>query len=71
MFTAPEAEMAGIMSFASLNDAVAVVCSSRVHNSVCLLLRLFYGDPVVKTQQIFRKHFNIARHGKVHCRNTM
>jgi transposase len=25
----------------------------------------------VKTQRIFRKHFNIARHGSVPCRNTL
>jgi hypothetical protein len=28
------------------------------------------GDSVVKKQPIFRKHFYIAHHGKVPCRNT-
>jgi hypothetical protein len=36
-----------------------------------LLKRFFYGDSAVKTQCIFRKHFNIAHHGKVPCRNTI
>jgi len=29
------------------------------------------GDPSVTTQRLFRIHFNIPRHGRVPCRNTI
>jgi hypothetical protein len=40
---------------------------------VRLLLKRFFqnGDPFVKTQRIFRKHFKIARRGNVPWRNSV
>jgi len=29
------------------------------------------GDSTVTTQRLFRRHFNIPRHGRVPCRNTI
>jgi hypothetical protein len=75
MLATPEDEMAGTMSFASLTDAVAVGMvewSAHARNIVRLLITRFLNMvTLVKTQRIFLKHFNIARHGKVPCRSTI
>src|SRR5436190_6449323 len=31
----------------------------------------FKCDSVVKTQRLFRRHFNVGRHGHIPCRNTI
>jgi hypothetical protein len=71
----PEDEMAGTMSFASLTDAIAVAMEQlSVQNRAFIVEKFFFffsADSVVKTQQIFRRHFNIARHGKVPCPNAL
>jgi hypothetical protein len=60
------------MSFASLTDAAAVAMSSGVHNTVRSLLKRFLKMvTVVKTQQIFCKHFNTAHYSEVPCPNTI
>jgi hypothetical protein len=73
MLATPEDEMAGTMSFVSLTDAaaVAMVQSSAQHCEFTVETFFKNGDSVVKIQQIFRKHFNIACHRKVPCPNTI
>jgi hypothetical protein len=69
---APEDEMAGTMSFVRLIDAVAVAMEQWSAQQRALIVETFLKMvTVVKTQRIFRKHFNTARHGKVPCRNIL
>jgi hypothetical protein len=65
MLATPEDVMVGTMSFASLIDAVT--------EAMELWSNIFFlnGDSAVKIQQIFHKHFNISRHGKVPCHNAI
>jgi hypothetical protein len=61
----------GTMSFASVTDAVTMPWNSEASSISHLLLKvLLNGISTVKIQQIFHKHFNIARHGKAPCRYT-
>jgi hypothetical protein len=73
MLTTLEDEMAGIMSFAALIDAVAVTMEQWIaqHREFIVETCFKNGDCVVKTQRIFCKHFNNAHHGKFPCRNTI
>jgi hypothetical protein len=73
MLATSEDEMAGTKSFASLTDATAVAMEQwRAHHHVFIVENfLKNGDSVIKMQQVFCKHFNIACHGKVPCCNTI
>jgi hypothetical protein len=68
-----EDDMAGTMSFASLTDAAAVAMEQSSAQHCEFIVDTFFknGDSVVKMQQIFCKHFNIACHRKVPCCNTI
>jgi hypothetical protein len=70
MLATPEDEMAGTMSFASLTVAGVTDMEQRGEHISVYCWNVFFlknGDPIVKTQRIFRKHFNIAHHGYVVC----
>jgi hypothetical protein len=41
------------------------------HHAIIVETCFKNGDPVVKTEQILRKRFNIACHGKVFCHSTI
>jgi hypothetical protein len=60
-------------SFASLADTVTFLteewCSQ--HHEFIVETFILKMVTVFKTQRIFRRHFNIALHGKVPCRNTI
>jgi hypothetical protein len=60
------------MSFASLTDAVAVAMDQWKAQYHAFIVETVFknGDSVVKTQQVFCKHFSIIHHGKVCCHST-
>jgi predicted TPR repeat methyltransferase len=69
-----EGEMAGIISRVSLTGDVAVGMEEWSAQHRVFMVEMFLKIvTAVKTQRrrIFRKHFNIVRHGKVPCRNTV
>jgi hypothetical protein len=68
MLAAPEDSLAR----ARLIDAVAVAMEQWSTQHRAFVVKIFLKIVTVfKTQRIFRKHFNISRHGKVPCRNTI
>jgi hypothetical protein len=69
MLAAPEDEMAGTISFASLTDAAAIDMEERGAQHREFIVE--NGETVVKTHRIFRKHFNIVHHGYVACAIVM
>jgi hypothetical protein len=72
MLVHPENEMAGTISCASLADVAAVATQQwRAQLHVFNVETCLNGDPVVKMQRIFSKHFNMARHGKAPCHSTI
>jgi hypothetical protein len=73
MLATPKDEMAGAMSFVSLTNAGTVAMEQWSTQNCKFTVETFFknGDSVVKTQQIFHKHFNIAHHRKVPCHNTI
>jgi hypothetical protein len=71
MLATPADEMAGTMSLSSVTDAVALEAWSAQHRAFIVETFFKNRDSVIKTQRIFPKHFNISRHGKVPCRNTI
>jgi hypothetical protein len=63
MLAIPEDEIVGTMSFASLTDAAAVATELWSAQHRAFIVETFFflnGESVVKTQRIFRKHFNIV-----------
>jgi hypothetical protein len=67
----PDDDMAGIMPFASLTDAAAVATEQWGLQDHAFIAETCYknGNSLIKTRRMFRKHFNIARHGKFPFRN--
>ena len=67
---------AGVMlprSVASRFHAISVAMEQWTAQHHAFIVEAYFknGDSAVTTQRLFRRHFNIPRHGRVPCRNTI
>ena len=51
--------------------AVAMEQWTAQHRAFVVEAYFKNGDSAITTQRLFRRHFNIPRHGRVPCRNTV
>ena len=60
-------------SVASWLRAISVAMEQWTAQHRAFVVEAYFknGDSAVTTQRLFRRHFNIPRHGRVPCRNTI
>ena len=60
-------------SVASWFHAISVAMEQRTMKHRSFVVEAYFknGDSAITTQLLFRTHFNIPRHGRVPCRNTV
>ena len=60
-------------SVASWFNAISVAMEHWTAQHRAFVVEAYFknGDSTVKTQRLFRRHFNIPSHGRVPCRNTI